>query len=243
MPCKYLLLDLDGTLLPMDKEKFLRGYVQAVAAKMAPHLAPERFVKHLLAATRAMIENLDPKLTNAEVFRTDFFARSGLPEKETMAIFERFYREDFPKLASLTSTTPLARAVCTQALERGIELVVATNPIFPRMAIEERLRWAGVGDLPFRLVTVYENMHFCKPRPQYYQEILDLLGAGPADCLMAGNDPEEDLVAGDLGIRTFLVTDCLITRDGCDRRPDFSGRLSDLLTFITHRGKTASGQQ
>ncbi len=243
MPCKYLLLDLDGTLLPMDKEKFLKGYLQAAAAKMAPHVAPDRFIKYLLTSTRAMIENPDPELTNAEVFRTDFFPRSGLPEKEIMALFEQFYREDFPGLARLTSPTPLARAVCTQALDRGIELVIATNPIFPRIAIEERLRWAGVADIPFRLVTVYETMHFCKPKPQYYREILDILGAGPGECLMAGNDPEEDLVAGDLGIRTFLVTDCLITRDGCYRRPDFRGRLSDLLAFLTGRRDAASGQQ
>ncbi len=243
MPCKYLLLDLDGTLLPMDKEVFLRGYLRAMAARMASFAAPEDFVKYLLAATRAMVENLDPELTNAEVFRNDFFSRSGLPEKEIMAVFERFYHEDFPRLAALTGNTPLARALCLAALNQGIELVVATNPIFPLIAIEERLRWAGVGDLPFRLVTAYEAMHFCKPRPQYYREILDLLGAGPAECLMAGNDPGEDLVAGDLGIRTFLVTDHLIGRQGSDRRPDFTGRLSDLLAFITRRREAASGQQ
>ena len=50
-----------------------------------------------------------------------------------------------------------------------------------------------------------ENMSFCKPRPEYYQSILDHIKQKPEDCLMAGNDPISDMAASVLGIKTFLV--------------------------------------
>ena len=85
------------------------------------------------------------------------------------------------------------------ALARGFEVVIATNPVFPQKAIFERLRWGGFANKKFNLITSYENMHFCKPKPQYYAEILSKLGRTPAECWMIGNDVEEDLVAAQLG--------------------------------------------
>lgn len=65
---------------------------------------------------------------------------------------------------------------------RGYRLVLATNPVFPREAILERMRWAGVERAPWEIITTYEEYHFCKPNPNYFAEILakmGLLGAGP----------------------------------------------------------------
>lgn len=232
MSYNYLLLDLDGTLLPMDMQESLNAYLQAVSTWMAPYMAPDRFLKCLLASTRVMIEDQDPRRTNEEVFWDDFIPRTGLGKDKVVPVLERFYREQFPKLAPVARPTPIARAICARALELGAQLVIATNPIFPRIAIEERLRWAGIAGIPFRLVTTYENMHSCKPKQEYYRQILDYIGAKPEDCLMVGNDPAEDLVAQDLGITTYLVLDCLVPRDGTQRRPDYQGRLADLPGFL-----------
>ncbi|MDN5348336.1 MAG: hypothetical protein PWP65_1900 [Clostridia bacterium] len=229
MRFKYLLFDLDGTILPMDMNIFLRAYLKLLSARLTAYLEPQLFIEHLMAATATMIRDLNPNRTNAEVFMDDFFHRTGLPEAEVKAIFDDFYQRDFPTLARFTQPTPLAPKIFDRALERGYELVIATNPIFPRIAIEERLRWAGVGGYPFRLVTVYEEMHFCKPQLEYYSEILAILGARPEECLMVGNDVEEDLIAGQLGIATFLVEDCLINQKNLQIKADYRGRLADLL--------------
>ena len=71
-----------------------------------------------------------------------------------------------------------------------------------------------------------ERMHFCKPNPAYYQEILELLGAKAEECLMIGNDVEEDMVAATLGIKTRLVTDLLISRDQLQIEPNYRCRLT-----------------
>jgi FMN phosphatase YigB (HAD superfamily) len=232
MRYRYLLLDLDGTLLPMDTDIFIKQYVKAIAARMQSFLPAQEFITHLLAATEVMVRNNNPDLTNEEVFMADFFRRSGLVPAEIIPVFDSFYREDFPRLAGYTSPTLLAPLVLDQALSQGMELIIATNPVFPRIAIEERMRWAGVDRYPYLLVTSYENMHFCKPYREYYCEVLAHIGAQPEQCLMVGNDVEEDMVASEIGIHTFLVDDFLINRSGRHPRSHYQGSLQDFLAFL-----------
>lgn len=232
MNYRYLLFDLDGTLLPMDTEKFINAYIKAIARYMQPYLPSQEFVDHLLAATEAMIQDNDPSRTNEDVFTVDFFRRSGLPVEDILPVFNKFYMEKFTSLVSYTKPNHLARQILDQALSIGLELVIATNPVFPRIAIEERMSWAGIKDYPFKLVTSYEIMHFCKPYQEYYCEVLELLGAVPEQCLMVGNDVEEDMVAAEVGIHTYLVEDCLICRSRKPARIDYRGSLKDFLAFL-----------
>lgn len=50
-------------------------------------------------------------------------------------------------------------------------------------------------------------MHFCKPNPNYYLEISRMIGVAPEDCLMIGDDPENDGPAAEVGMDTFLLQD------------------------------------
>lgn len=50
---KNILFDLDGTLLPMDMEKFTHGYFKRLVAKAAPRgYEPEKLIKSVWAARR-----------------------------------------------------------------------------------------------------------------------------------------------------------------------------------------------
>ena len=85
--------------------------------------------------------------------------------------------------------------------------MVASNPIFPQIAQIKRLQWAGIDSRRFTLFTHIENMNFVKPRRLYYGRICSLINV-PADrCIMIGNDPVNDMVAGEIGMRTFLTTE------------------------------------
>ena len=81
-----------------------------------------------------------------------------------------------------------------------------------------RFYWTCSGLEPedFDYYTTYENSSFCKPNLAYYQEILDKLGCKAEECAMIGNDVDEDMVAGKLGFKTFLLTPCLLNRSGQD---------------------------
>jgi len=232
---KTILFDLDGTLLPIDTDAFARQYMRALGAYAGHLVQPAELVKHVWAATGEMVRNTDPGLTNAEVFANAFFTRVGMDRSALMPLFDAFYREQFPSLRSTCSGLPgIARSVVETALARGYEIVLATNPLFPRIAIEERMRWIEVDDLPWRLVTVYEEMHACKPQPQYYQEVLERIGRAPGECLMVGNDVQEDGAAATLGIDVFFVTDFLIDREGRNLPPERSGTLTSFRDLLAN---------
>jgi len=66
------------------------------------------------------------------------------------------------------------------------------------------MRWANVNDIDFELVTTMENMHFAKPHPEYYLEILEKIKAKSDDVLMVGDDLEMDILpANKIGIKTL----------------------------------------
>lgn len=230
---KTILFDLDGTLLPIDTDAFVRQYLKALAGHAGHLVEPGLLARQVMASTEDMIRNTDMALTNAQVFARSFFPAVGHEEEALMPVFDEFYRKRFPALKAVCPGIPgLARRVVVTALEKGYDIVLATNPLFPRMAIEERMRWIEVDDLPWRLITVYEEMHACKPQPAYYREVLERVGCKPEECWMVGNDVQEDGVAATLGMNVYFVTDYLIDRVGTALPPDRSGKLAEFLARL-----------
>ncbi|MFW5991589.1 MAG: HAD family hydrolase [Halanaerobiaceae bacterium] len=78
-------------------------------------------------------------------------------------------------------------------------------------------------------------MHYCKPHPGYYREILHKLSLTPEECIMVGNDVQEDMVAGDLGFKTYLVTDYLINRNQNSTNCDWQGSLEELYNVFLNK--------
>lgn len=116
--------------------------------------------------------------------------------------------------------------------ERGYRIVLATNPYFPSIATENRIRWAGLTPEDFEYYTTYEHCTFCKPNPKYYWELLEKIGCQPEECLMIGNDVGDDMVAETLGMRVFLLTDCLINIENKDINAYPHGSFKELFKFI-----------
>ncbi len=230
-----VLFDLDGTLLDVDVEAFFPAYFDAVAARVSRYIEPDQFIPRLMRSTMAMINNLDASVTNAEAFAAAFFDGLDVGPEVLMPVFEAFYREEFPKLRCYAKPVEGAREVVRSVIDSGRRAVIATSPVFPEVAIRERLRWAGLEDLPFALITTYENMHFCKPHRQYYEEIVSHLGCQASECLMVGNDVEEDLAAQDVGIATYLVEPNIIHRGKRPCTPDHRGPLADVPLLLDGR--------
>jgi len=229
---KALLFDLDGTLLPNDVDIFISQYTKLLSRKVSHLVEPNKFIHQLLSSTGVMVRDKDKNKTNQEVFLEDFFQGIGLPKEILMPIFDEFYANDFLELKQYMQPNPCVERIMQKAFAKGFIVVVATNPVFPLTAIKQRLAWAGVDGFTYKLVTSYENMHFCKPNQEYYAEILELIGCAPEECLMIGNDVEEDLVAQKVGLKTFLVEDCLICRTDKEFHTDYRGKLTDLENFI-----------
>ncbi len=97
-----------------------------------------------------------------------------------------------------------ARPLLLTAFDLGYTVVVATNPLFPLDAIQQRLDWGGIGDLPYARITSYENSHAAKPSLRYFQQILTEINCPPEQALVVG-DENNDMVAAHLGCTTFLI--------------------------------------
>lgn len=229
----YLLFDLDGTLLQWDGEAFLDEYMRTIAGAAEGLVDPRHFMKCLWASTQEMVKNRNPGVTNQQAFEDHFFQIVGAAKEDLWPLIDRFYAESFKHLSHHAKNTPLPRKVVETALQRGFKVVLATNPVFPKVAIMERMRWAGVHDLPFTLITAYEDFHFSKPHQEFYLEVTERIEAKPEQCVMIGNDMQEDMVASTVGMHTFWVKDQSNDRaEGPHYNPDESGSLEHLLDGI-----------
>lgn len=203
---KTILFDLDNTLILFDEVKFLKAYIHKVAPIMADIVSPPTLWQMVLKATKTVLHN-NGELTNKEVFFGTF--TKGLEDRteEIWNRFLKFYNNEFDQLKSLVSVNKGVSEIFSLVSKKDIKIVIASNPFWPRIAMEKRMGWAGLDTSKVNLITHLENMHFCKPRLEYYQEICNKINEKPEDCLMVGDDPVNDMVAGKLKMKTFLTTD------------------------------------
>lgn len=227
-----VLFDLDGTLLPMDQDRFAKSYIGLMAKKMAAYgYDPEFLAKALWTGTGAMVKN-DGKQTNEEVFWSVFNSLAGRDCRQDEPLFQEYYQNEFQQIAAQCGFDSRAAEVIRAVKSKGFRAVLATNPLFPAIATISRTKWAGLNPGDFDLITTYENSRHCKPSPEYYRDILEILNLEPENCVMVGNDVSEDMIARELGMQVFLLTDCMINKAGKNTDEYPQGSFPELLNFI-----------
>ena len=228
-----ILFDLDGTLLPMRNDTFIKAYMKLLTEKAAPlGYAPERVVQALWEGVGSIVKN-DGTKTNFEAFWETFAAAFDRPEQvmADIPVFHRFYSEEFQKAKAVTDENPLAREAVMLARKKAGKVILATTPQFPLSGIVTRLGWVGLSAEDFDDITDYENWSYSKPNPQYFTAIAQKHGLIPARCLMIGNDTGEDIAAAKTaGMQTFLVTDHLEGGSADGILPQ--GTFSEMLVYL-----------
>lgn len=205
-----LLVDLDNTLLGNDMETFIPAYLGALGKYLSDWVPPEKMVDTMLAATRDMMANNDPRQTLKQAFDPSFYPPLGLDEVEMRVPLQEFYAHHFPTIQGVTQFRPAAPEFIQAAARRGYLVGIATNPLFPLTAITQRLAWAGLPPESngFCLVPSYETFHFAKPNPAYFAEFLGRIGWPDGPILMVGNDGDHDVRGGRaIGLPVFWVAD------------------------------------
>ena len=229
MSIKAILFDLDGTLLPMDQAAFTKDYFGRLARYLVPHgVDPERLISAIWQGSDAMTNNTG-SVTNEKCFWDVMEKAYGEGISNLEPVFRRFYAEEFDKVSASCGRDPEAATTVAELRRLGYRLVLATSPLFPRIATERRIAWAGLSPDDFELVTTYENSIHAKPNLEYYRDILSFLGLSADECLMVGNDVGEDMVAEEIGMSVYLTPRDLINRKGADISRYKKGTLAELI--------------
>ena len=225
-----ILFDLDGTLLSIDMKEFEEIYYTSLSNAFKSIIAPDNFMAILYSSMKAMVKNKENR-TNEEVFMSVMKEHVGEELPAFQKHFIHYYENDFSVLRdAVNKNTDMLEAL--EILKgKGYELVIATNPLFPKFAIDQRIQWADLAHEDFSHITYFEDSHYCKPNVEYYSEILETIGKNPQECMMVGNDAEEDLAAGALGITTYLITNHLLNRKSLEYTADHEGTYKDFLMF------------
>ncbi len=232
MKITTILFDLDGTLLPMDQDRFTEAYFKMLTKKLLPHgYEPKKLIDSIWVGTAAMVRNTGQQ-TNEEAFWKKFTELNGEQVLADKPLFEEFYQKDFQQVKDFCGYNPKAAQMVAALKQRGFRLALATNPIFPVVATESRIGWAGLAPEDFEWYTTYENSSYCKPNPDYYRALLEKLKVQPEECLMVGNDASEDAAALKVGMSFFLLTDCLINKENKDISEYPQGDFDKLLEFV-----------
>ena len=235
MSIKVVLFDLDGTLLPLDQEVFVKSYFGRLAKHLAPlGYEPQSLIASIWTGTAKMVKNTGEK-TNEEVFWDEFAIIHGEKARTHMPEFERFYREEFCKVKESCGYTPEAAKAISEIKKLGLRVALATNPIFPEIATRQRIEWAGLKPGDFEIFTTYENSRHSKPNLEYYKDVTKSLGVSPEECIMVGNDVGEDMVARELGMKVFLIPTHIINKANEDISQYPHGSFADLVNYIKNQ--------
>ena len=229
-----VLIDLDNTLISNDMDRFIPAYLKKLSNYL-PDWPSETIIKEFLAGTRAMIAKNTPAMTLMQVFDEVFYSGLGVSKDALKDKIDSFYKNEFPSLQSLTSPRPESVRLMDYIFEKNFPVVIATNPVFPRTAILQRLTWAGlpIERYPFKLVTSYEEFHFSKPHSAYLAEILAQLGWPDQPAIMIGDRLEEEIIpAGKLGIPAFWINESHQPPPAGLHPLSSIGSLADVVTWM-----------
>ena len=202
-PFQNLLLDLDGTLI--NSGNFLLNL--EFIARILPMLKKFKGWKvasRALKEMQAVVLTPSKDLTNQERMIQIFQDHFQLTREEADLHLRAHIQSVFGKLESHFGKILGAAAFVDWAKDH-YTLTLATNPIWSKDIVHLRMRWGGINPDLFRSITTADRMHACKPKAEYYQELLAQENFVAKDCLLVGNERKMDLPATKVGIPVFLI--------------------------------------
>lgn len=226
-----VLFDLDGTLIDIDKDEFARQYMKSLALYFDDICENQKIYDILTKGTIVMMKN-NGEVTNMQAFVSHLKDVVGEDESLYMDRFNEYYRSNFDKLKILAKKKDIMIKSINILKEKGYLLGIATNPMLPIEAMEYRVSWAGLDLSDFEVLTSFEQNKFSKPNKFFYKEIADIMKKRPSEILMVGNDTRDDMVASEIGMNTYFLTDQGKSHDNVSNKIDYSGNSENFYEFV-----------
>ncbi len=201
---KAVLLDMDNTLLFNPDMAFAQNFI----ALFERHFVEAGFTNvrdNLRTAIQAMGSEQKGNITNLNL-ALDIIGKDNVDYAKR--VLNSFYTEVYPNLKQCVKPIEGVSELIYRLKEMELEIVIATNPIYPEIAVRQRMKWANLPleDDLYHLITSADTMHFAKPDPAFYAEILGRVGVEPDETIMVGDSLRNDIIpAQTIGIRTVKV--------------------------------------
>lgn len=232
---KAVFFDLDGTLLFVEINSYMEEYVRKVTKKFATKgYNPQEFAKKFWDASMDLLQ-CDGSRLCSEAFWESYCKLFGKDDYSyDESVFEDFYENEWKEMREqFIKFNPDAVRAVEICREKGLKVVLATNPVFPPIATDERMSWTGLKPEMFDHVTYYDNSHYTKANTGYYLELCEMFDLKPSEVLMVGNDTRDDMNCLEVGLNGFLVTNEYTYDRGnvdIDKLPH--GDFKALLTYL-----------
>lgn len=228
-----VFFDLDGTLLPMEGEVFIKRYFEVLPQFLVAEGFddPRGIVAAVNEGTKAMFKPHEE--LNSEAFWRVFKETCGFSRSEFEPVMERFYASEFySSIGRDVERFEDGLAALKILREKGYPLYLTTLPVFPKQAVEARLAWSGIDSGFFGFITTYDECCAVKPSLDYYRQCMERAGVeDPSQVLMVGNNTSDDLAILELGCDAYLVTDFMINENDYDLNRVKHGTFKDFCTF------------
>jgi FMN phosphatase YigB (HAD superfamily) len=215
----------------MDMDEFVQKYFHEMGKMFHDLIDGRVLAKHVMECTELMVKNGEDR-RNENVFFTRFSELVDGDLAVYQARFDEFYDTRFLNARSATHQSEFMIKAVKLLQDKGYELVLATNPLFPIKANHHRIHWAGLSPDDFSYISSFESNKYCKPNLEYYREVLSGIDRSAEECMMVGNDALEDMVAAKLGIKTYLIEDHLLNKHNVEIKADHRGRYEDFYVFV-----------
>jgi len=225
---RAVLFDLDGTLLDIDVDQFIERYTRSVARQLLPEDADRGFAV-LAGSTYAMLAPEANDDTNQACLLRQLSDNLGKSPAEIWRSILSLTKDLLPAFKVMAKPIAGAADVVREVHERGLKVVVATMPIYPRHVMMERLDWAGVRTEWIDHVACLEANRSTKPHKSYFLEMADAVATPPEECLMVGDDEDQDMPALAAGMSVHMLTAPRKAPEGQERLR--VGRVQDLTSI------------
>lgn len=230
-----VLFDLDDTLIHNNAGLFSRIYPDRLSDYHQDLVNPQIFKQAMYDGIRQMISKTCIAGSLEETFDRSFYPAIGLSKESLSNRIDDFYTTEFPALKSETTPCPIAQNVIAECISKGWEIAIATNPLFPFTAVQQRLQWANLdsGMITYAVITSYETCHFAKPQPAFFSEVKARIEGFDHPVVMIGNDLHDDIIPSGLaGIPSFWLTDSKDPLPADLPEGSSKGRMENVKTWL-----------
>lgn len=228
----YLFFDLDGTLLRMDRQTFTKAYMNHLFEYLKEEIQDKNLFLKTCKEGLDYVRKNDGTMTNKERFFSYFFSILDCNKEKVISLFEEYHQTKFDELEYTCKRNPDAIETIYRLKKEGYHMSLATNPCFPRSALAKRIEWAGFQIDDFEYFPSYDEISYAKPSLDFYLEMLKRTRIEASQCIMIGNDFEEDMIARNLPMNVFLLTYDLIHRGKEDISSIHQGTYQDLYHHL-----------